>query len=415
MEEQILKRDPYNHKVKYENWLERTREGIRGVSEQNSALIIEFMHDMELGKNVSPRTKKGERSYIRLNTLRDKLTFFVKKFNKDLNKITKDEAHQLFSDMRKGIILKEDGQSYKGTSSFVKDFKVFWNWMRRTGKVIEDITQDLSRVENKPAWVYLSEEQFKTLANRANSNYRALIWFMYDSGMRVTEAYSIKVSDFDEDFSKLTIRQETSKTFGRKINLKFCSALIKEYISFYNLKSEDFLFQQKPSAFNKYLKNLAKSLFGEGISKARAKYTEFTLYDIRHNASCIWLKRYEKTRGLMYRMGWSKEEQVKYYSEFLGLSDELSDEDMVTAEDKTKLQKLERENISLKEQMNKIDTKQQETEEMLRRIASQLPSPIQIPYNGNLATVSVSGLSVNEQFTPFQKQKRSNTTSDLIL
>ena len=415
MEEQILKRDPYNHKVKWENWLEATKEGIRGLSEPNSALIIEFMHDMELGKNVSPRTKKGERSYIRLNTLRDKTMFFVRMFKKDLDKITKDEAHQLFSDMRKGKILKQDSQQYKGTSAFVKDFKVFWHWMKRTGKVNEDITQDLSRVENKPAWVYLTEEQLKTLANRANSDYRPLIWLMYDSGMRVTEAYSIKVSDFDADFTKLKIRPETSKTFGRKITLKLCSKLIKEYISFYNLKSEDFLFQQKPPAFNKYLKHLAKSIFGEGISKARARYDEFTLYDIRHNASCFWLKRYEKTRGLMYRMGWSKEEQIKYYSEFLGLSDELSDEDMVTGEDKSKLQKLEQENNSLKEQMNKIDIKQQETEEMLRRIASQLQSPMQIPYNGGLAMVSVSGLSTNGQFTSFETPKQIKMTNDLDL
>ncbi len=415
MEEQILKRDPYNHKVKWEKWLERTKEGIIGVSVRNSALIIEFMKDMELGKNVSPRTKKGERSYIRLNTLRDKLMFFVRRFNKDLDTITKDEAHQVFSDMRKGVILKENGRSYKGTSAFVKDFKVFWNWLRRTGKVDNDITEDLSRVEDKPGWVYLSEEQIKKLFNHCRAEYRALAWLMYDSGMRVTEAYSVKVSDFDNDFTTLTIRPETSKTFGRKIKMKLCSKLIKEYIDFYALKQEDFLFQQKPPAFNKYLKHTAISIFGEGQSKARGKYGEFTLYDIRHNASCFWLKRYEKTRGLMYRMGWSKEEQIKYYSEFLGLSDELSDEDMVTAEDKTKLQKLEQENNVLKEQMNKLSLKQSETQEMLQRLASQLQSPVQIPFNGNMAMLSVSGLSVNSQFTPFESVKIIKTASDLDL
>ncbi len=114
-------------------------------------------------------------------------------------------------------------------------------------------------------------------------------------------------------------------------------------------------------------------------------------------------------------MGWSKEEQIKYYSEFLGLSDELSDEDMVTAEDKTKLQRLEQVNNVLKGQVGQLNIKQQETEEMLKRIASQLQSPIQIPYNGQTATISISGLSVNQQFTPFEKQKESNTQSDFKL
>jgi len=112
----------------------------------------------------------------------------------------------------------------------------------------------------------------------------------------------------------------------------------------------------------------------------------------------------------MYRMGWSKEEQIKYYSEFLGLSDEISDEDMVTAEDKTKLQKLEQENNTLKGQMSQLTIKQQETEEILRRIASQLPTPVQIPYNGDTATLSVSGLSVQNIFTPFQNTKKLGKT-----
>jgi len=57
-----------------------------------------------------------------------------------------------------------------------------------------------------------------------------------------------------------------------------------------------------------------------------------SLYDIRHNACCYWLKKYKRKTGLIYRMGWSEEKEVKYYSEFLGLADPIEDEDMVTAE-----------------------------------------------------------------------------------
>ena len=53
----------------------------------------------------------------------------------------------------------------------------------------------------------------------------------------------------------------------------------------------------------------------------------------------MWLKRYPQTRGLLYRLGWKKEDEVSYYSEFLGLSDQISDEDMLTTEEKTQLQK----------------------------------------------------------------------------
>jgi hypothetical protein len=63
------------------------------------------------------------------------------------------------------------------------------------------------------------------------------------------------------------------------------------------------------------------------------------LYDIRHNASCYWLQRYPTRQGLMYRMGWSREKMVMYYSEFLGLTDQIDDDDMVTGEEKTKYEK----------------------------------------------------------------------------
>jgi len=38
----------------------------------------------------------------------------------------------------------------------------------------------------------------------------------------------------------------------------------------------------------------------------------------------------------MYRMGWSKEDKIFYYSEFLGRRDKIDDEDMLTKEDKSK-------------------------------------------------------------------------------
>ncbi len=43
----------------------------------------------------------------------------------------------------------------------------------------------------------------------------------------------------------------------------------------------------------------------------------------------------------MYRMGWNRQEMILYHSEFLGLSDEIRDEDVILSEDKDKLVKIE--------------------------------------------------------------------------
>lgn len=365
----MLKRDPYDNENRWEKWKQENSKRIKGISEYNSNLILSFLADMEMGKNVSPVAKKGERSYSRLLALKSRLVFFAKIFaNKDLDTLTKDEIHQLFFDMRKGKIVKDNGNCYQGTGNFVKDFKTFWGWLMRTGKVKENITIDLRRSDGrKPDWVYLTEEQLKTLANQANADYRALMWFMYDTGARVTEAYSVRIKDFSNDFTRLNIQKEYSKTFGRIINLKLCSNLVRDYVRFHNLEPDDFLFIKKPPAFNKYLRTIAGNLFGDKESPAREPYNKMTLYDIRHNACCYWLKRYPTNASLMYRMGWSEEKEIRYYSEFLGMADQISDDDMVTTENKSEYEKRilllekdrEKANELVKELIQKITELQQ--------------------------------------------------------
>ncbi|MBM4103135.1 MAG: site-specific integrase [Planctomycetes bacterium] len=336
----MLKRDPYHHKERWDAWKAQNMNAIKGISKYNSDLILAFLSDMEIGKNVSPVSRKGERSVVRLNSLRGKMIFFAEYFNKNLDLLAKDDVHKLIFDMRSGTLKRKDGKAYLAVGEYVKDFKAFWGWLRRTGRTQNDIALDLRRSDgHKPSWVYLTEDEFKTLANQANSDYRALIWLMYDTGMRVTEAYSIRISDFSNDFTQLDIRKEYAKTFGRIIKLKLCSSFIREFVKYHNLGPNDFIFIKEPAAFNKYLRNMAKNLFGASDSPARKSYDKMRLYDIRHNACCYWLKRYPTVTGLMYRMGWSEEKEVRYYSEFLGQADAIDDENMVTTEEKTKYEK----------------------------------------------------------------------------
>jgi hypothetical protein len=118
-----------------------------------------------------------------------------------------------------------------------------------------------------------------------------------------------------------------------------CKQYVKDYIQLYDLKEDDYLFIMKPSTFNKYLKDLSKRLFGDAITKGRDKFSNFTLYDIRHNSACYWLKRYKTNGAMMYRFGWKKEQMIHYYSEFFGNQDTIGEEDMLISEDKAKIVK----------------------------------------------------------------------------
>lgn len=331
--------DPYKHKERYENWKEKVLvSGMNGISKENSNLIIQYVTDMEHGLNVSSVSVKGGRSFIRLNTIKEKMNFFANKFEeiyglKNITEITEPQLILFFSKMQKGEILRKDGKQYMSVNYFVKTFKAFWHWymkiQKKKGIEIQDITGDLDSRGTKPKWVYLTEEQIKKLCNSAKFDYRVLIMFLFDTGIRApTELVNIKVSDLYNEGKELMIREETSKTFGRKIKLMVSSELLQEYIRESGLKNDDFLFPIKPQTVNKYIKRLATRFLGEEMSLAGEKYSQLTMYDFRHCSCCYWLPRYKSESALKYRFGWKKSDKIHYYSEMLGMKDTIQEEDM---------------------------------------------------------------------------------------
>ncbi len=342
--------DPYNHEKRYKEWKAQVSfKGIPNISKRNSDIILQYLNDMEHGLNVSLKSVKGGRSYIRLNTLREKLGFFARRFKEvyNLNCITDITENQLvlfFSKMRKGEITRNDGKKYQSTAYFVKIFKAFWHWYQKISKKegieIQDITNDLDSRSEKPRWVYLTEEQVRKLCNNAQWKYKVLIMLLYDSGIRSpTELVNIKVSDFYSGFKELVIRDEVSKTFGRKIKLLLCTQYIKDYVNENGLKDDNYLFPIKPSSVNVYLQRLAKRVLGEEKSLAGEFYSKLTMYDFRHCSCCYWLPRYKSESALKYRFGWKKSDKIHYYSEMLGMKDTISQDDLILSEEKTEIER----------------------------------------------------------------------------
>ncbi|MDD5191557.1 MAG: tyrosine-type recombinase/integrase [Candidatus Nanoarchaeia archaeon] len=344
-----MKIDPHKHKERYFAWKDKIRGSIPDISKINSDLILHYIDDMEKGLNIARGSVKGARSYPRLNNLRQRMVFLSKKFKElyqveDITKIKEEQLISLFSDMQKGIIKRENGQEYKSVDTYARVFKAFWHWYQKVNKKqgteVLDITLDLDTKQEKPKWVYLTEEQVRKLCDNAKYEYKVLFMFLFDTGIRSpTELFNVKVSDLYNDFKELQIREETSKTFGRRIKLMICSELIKEYVKSKDLKPEDYLFNMKYSSASKYLKRLAARLFGNKLSEAGGKYSEMSLYDFRHISCCYWLPRYKSESALKYRFGWKQSDKIHYYSELLGMKDTISQEDMLIDVTKTEIEK----------------------------------------------------------------------------
>lgn len=346
-------KDIYNIKERWGYWKENHFTNVpKGIRKDNWNLLIDFLKDMEIGLNTGK--VKGKRDVGTLLNLSSHNKLFLQHFKKSLSELTKTDLHKFENDISTGKILKRNKKKYIAFGNYIKDFKVFWSWLIRTNQVEEDITEDLTSKTEKPHWVYLNEKDIRMFFNHLSFDYRVLCFFAFDTGARVTELMNVQIKDFSNDFKKVNIKEETAKTFGREINLKLSSDLVKGFVKQNNLKDDDFLIQKKPFGINKYLKYHCGKMFGkdkESHPKSKGKFGDFTLYDIRHNSSCYWFNRYPTHKGLMYRFGWRKSDKIEYYSEFLGVADEITDDNMVLGEDRKKITILENELKNLKEQV----------------------------------------------------------------
>ena len=325
------------------------------MSTIHSELLVSFIKDFRIGLNVAKVSKKGARSVIRLNKLRQKVTFILRLLQKrricDVRRINRRQIHELFHDMRTGKIRTRSGTPYKSTGDYIKDFKTFWHWyqkvMRSKGKVVEDVTEDLDARGEKPKFVYFSKEDFESIIKNASYDLKPILALAFDSGMRVTELMNIRISDFSSDYREVNIRQEISKTFGRKIKLMLSPKQIREYVSKTGLHKDDFLSKTSAPMINRELKRIAKIV----LSAEQTKYKNLSLYDFRHSSACFWLPKYKSESALKYRFGWKKSDMIHYYTEFLGMKDTITQDDLY--DDITKAE-LEKEVENLKNKYNQL-------------------------------------------------------------
>lgn len=345
-----MKIDPYKHKERWDRWISKVdKEGIKDLSKYNSDLIIQYLKDMAMGINISNKSKKGARSHIRLNHLQQKLIFIVRLLEKegikDVRKTTETQIHKLFQDMRNGIIRKIDGGVYKSAGDYVKNFKGFWHWYQKISKEeIKDITGDLDTRGEKPKFIYFDKDLFDKILSKASYDLKIVLILAFDTGMRVTELMNIRVSDFLKDYTELNIREETSKTFGRRIKLMLCSKQVREYVNKLELETNDILAQKS----NKLINNELKIIGEKVLPQKKLEFKNLSLYDFRHSSACFWLPKYKSESALKYRFGWKKSDMIHYYTEFLGMKDTITQDDMF--EDITK-QELEKEVDKMKNQL----------------------------------------------------------------
>lgn len=373
----MIKVDVHGHEQRYKNWKELAivtdkhgnasiRKGYieDGLTKNNSDILIRHILDMEAGVNISKKSKKGGRSYPRLNNIRQRLSQMMRMLQKrgvnDVSKLTERQITDLFNDMRKGIIKTIKGGRYQSVADYAKIFQAFWRWWikynRKEGKEISDITEDLDTSSHEPKFVSIAKEELEKMLPYFSQDEQVILLFVFDSIIRApTELMSLKVKDVFERRGEMwvNIPKEISKTIGRTLNLIYSGNAVRDYIKRNNLQPDDYLFSFSYPMLTEKMQKVAMQLFKDSISEGGEYYKNITLYDLRHSGAIHLRVIAHKTKkvnldALRQRGGWTDFKMLNYYTKFLGLTGEIDSNDLLIEEDKSKLERemdeLKREN-----------------------------------------------------------------------
>src|SRR5258706_82439 len=96
-----MKLDPHNQQEIYNSWKADALEyGIPRLNRHHSKLLLGYILDMERGQNIARGSKKGGRSYIRLNSLRMRLNQLLERLEsrrvKGVRNLQEETIHTFF-------------------------------------------------------------------------------------------------------------------------------------------------------------------------------------------------------------------------------------------------------------------------------------------------------------------------------
>ena len=274
--------------------IERKLEAVDNwkVPESTKKEIKEFIDKAKIGQ-VNEGRKLTERTLSKYLTLLKKSLEII---NKPTSKITKADIERYDK-----IISKEN---LKSVNDYKVDLQVFLKWKLGHNKS-EEIAGWLDTRRKKKTPDYLSEKEIDSLyKNCKNPSEKFLIAVLFDTGARAEEFLNIRYEDIqlpdkNENFVKMTFKEEYSKTKGRTISLYWKNSLeaVKDLL---NERKEDGIRMDEP-IFNKNYDAVRMFLIrlGKKVLKKRIYPHLF-----RHS-SATYLATKLNRQELCYRYGWA--------------------------------------------------------------------------------------------------------------
>ena len=264
--------------------------------------VLRFLDDLGLGKVNRGKKISPERQLHYLNGLRVPLEFF----NKPTRQLSMRDVEEFEKALSSGDLRNKcTGQAYAHNTQVEmrKLLKVFLRWRLGPAKALA-LTNWLDTHYRPKTPDYLKETEIERLyKNCRNSRQRFLIAVLFDSGARAEEFHNLRFEDIclpegKDNFAKITLKQEYSKTLGRTIALYWKHSLeaAREYLAERvagGIKPTDPVFRGDYTATRKFLQRL-----GHSVLKRPVHYHLF-----RHSSTTYYAPKLNR-QELCYRYGW---------------------------------------------------------------------------------------------------------------
>lgn len=264
--------------------------------------VLDFVADLELGK-VNRGRKTGEAAQAKYL---DMLKISLEYFNKPIARITLKDVERFEQALTSNQIqsrMKKAPYSEVTKVDLRKALKAFLRWRLGEAKGIR-LAGWLDTRDRPKTPDFLTEPEVDQLYRKCHTaEQRYMVALLFDSGARAEEFLNIRCEDIripegKENFVKLTLKEEYSKTKGRTISLYWRHSAIavleyfKERIA-QGIKAQDPVFDKTYDAMRMFLSRLGRKVLDRHVHPHLFRHSSATYYATKLNR-----------QELCYRYGW---------------------------------------------------------------------------------------------------------------
>jgi len=330
------------------------------VPQSTKKEIITFIDKAKLGQ-VSQGIKLTERTLSKYLSLLKKCLEII---NKQTSVIIKEDIERFDK--------KITSEKLSSVVDYRRALKVFLNWKlgEEKSKKLAGWLDTRDKVKTPD---YLKESEIEKLFKDCrNNSERFLIAVLFDSGARAEEFLNIRYEDIhlpnkNENFVKIMLKEEYSKTKGRNISLYWTYSLnaVRDYLKereSEGIKSSEAVSTMTYDGMRAILRRLGKRVLKKSVYPHLFRHSSATFYATKLNR-----------QELCYRYGWAFSSTMPdVYISRAGMESKQLDEKFKATELEELQKKFEKDNFNFSKMQEEIEAREKEYSEMFSNLRKEI-------------------------------------------